>query len=218
MKLSDGDILAVVNKMPMGLVQLMESEDVFLAGGAIRAVIAGEEIKDFDMFAASKEEARYYAERLSFMLECDGFLETENAFTVRDDRGIIPDIQFIHRWTFDNPNDLIASFDYTIAQAAIWHDGLDWKSVASNTFLDDLHAKRLTYTAPDRHEDAGGSLLRMRKFLKRGYDISSCDMAKVIARMLNGGDMEAFSYQTEKSLALQINEVLTDAYGEPVND
>ncbi len=214
MRLYETDVKKVVDALPDDVRDFIKDHNITLAGGFIRAVLAGEEISDIDLFSESEQEAKLLAEDFSAAAMLDA-LETENAYTIR--HPIYP-VQFIHRWTFKNPNDLIASFDYTIAQAAIWHDGLDWRSVAANTFLEDLHAKHLTYTAPDRHEDAGGSLLRMRKFLKRGYDISSYDMAKVIARMLNGVDMDAFPYQTENSRALQINEVLTDAYGEPVND
>lgn len=218
MKLKDKDIQKIVEQLPKALIDLMEVNNVFLAGGAIRAIIAGEKVKDFDLFTSSKEKARQYAESLSEKFDNEGYLETENAFTIKDNLGSIPDIQFIHRWTFINGRELIGSFDYTIAQAAIWFENGDWKSVAAPSFYDDLEAKQLTYTAPDREEEPGGSLLRMRKFLRMGYDISSYDMAKVISRLLNGSDLNNLADFKENERASIINDLLTDAYGEPVND
>lgn len=221
MKLKDKDIQKIVDQLPMGLMELMElmeDNNIFLAGGAIRAIIAGEEVKDFDLFTSSKEKARQYAEILSEKFNNEDYLETENAFTVKDELDSITDIQFIHRWTFTNEWELIGSFDYTIAQAAIWFENGDWKSVAAPSFYDDLEAKQLVYTAPDREEELGGSLLRMRKFLRMGYDISSYDMAKVISRLLNGVDLNHFADFEENERAIIINDLLTDAYGEPVND
>lgn len=218
MKLKDKDVQKVVDKLPVELLDFMKSEKVFLAGGAIRAVIAGEEIKDFDLFTASKDYACGFAEYLSALCNNGDYLETENAFTVKDCMSLIPDIQFIHRWTFDNEWELINSFDYTIAQAAIWYEDGNWKSCAAHSFYDDLEAKRLTYTAPDREEEPGGSLLRMRKFLRMGYDISSYDMAKVISRLLRGVDLKYLADFNETEHASIINDLLTDAYGKPVND
>ncbi len=217
MKLKDKDIQNIVEQLPKALMELMEDDNVFLAGGAIRAIIAGEEVKDFGLFTSSAEKAREYAEILSEKFNNEGYLETENAFTVKDKLDSIPDIQFIHRWTFTNELELIGSFDYTIAQAAIWFENGDWKSVAAPSFYDDLEAKQLVYTAPDREEEPGGSLLRMRKFLRMGYDISSYDMAKVISRLLNGVDLKDLADFEENERASIINDLLTDAYGEPVN-
>ena len=218
MKLTDKDVQKIVDQLPMGLMELMVTEDIFLAGGAIRAIIAGEEVKDFDLFTRSAEKAREYAERLSEVFNNEDYLATENAFTVKDDLGSIPDIQFIHRWTFSNKWGLIGSFDYTIAQAAIWFENGDWKSVATPSFYDDLEAKQLVYTAPDREEEPGGSLLRMRKFLRMGYDISSYDMAKVISRLLNGVDLNQLADFKENERSSIINDLLTDAYGKTIND
>ena len=218
MKLTDKDVQKIVDQLPMGLMELMVTEDVFLAGGAIRAIIAGEEVKDFDLFTRSAEKAREYAERLSEVFNNEDYLATENAFTVKDDLDSIPDIQFIHRWAFSNKWGLIGSFDYTIAQAAIWFENGDWKSVAAPSFYDDLEAKRLVYTVPDREEEPGGSLLRMRKFLRMGYDISPYDMAKVISRLLNGVDLNQLADFKENERSSIINDLLTDAYGKTIND
>ena len=97
-------------------------------------------------------------------------------------------VQFIHRWTFNDGGALIESFDFTVAMAAIWFDreAQRWQSVASPHFYPDLASRRLRYSFPKRNEDAGGSILRVQKFLGRGYQISPEEFGKVIARLIGG--------------------------------
>lgn len=213
--LTQDDILKVVGNIPRCVMDLLQNNKIYLAGGFIRSVLADEEIKDIDLFTESELKSAELCTDLAAVISGSGKIETENAFTVVDT--IMPDIQFIHRWTFNNPYDLIASFDFTIAQAAIWWENGEWRSVTSESFYDDLYHKQLVYTLPDRVEAAGGSLIRVRKFLKRGYDISAYDFAKVIARMMKGVDLKAFERETELEQAAHIAEVLHDAYGEPVD-
>ena len=54
----------------------------------------------------------------------------------------------------------------------------------SNGFYPDLAAHRLVYTFPKREEAVGGSILRVRKFLQRGYNIQAWSLAGVISRLL----------------------------------
>src|SRR3546814_3214275 len=81
-------------------------------------------------------------------------------------------IQFITRWTFPRAADLWASFDFTVCQAAVWRtpDG-HWCSTCIDRFYVDLAARRLVYTSPVRDEEASGSMLRVIKYVKRGYSI-----------------------------------------------
>jgi len=120
-------------------------------------------------------------------------IKTENAFTLLN-IGRLP-VQFIKRWTYTDPNLLINEFDFTIAQAVVYciYDTEDterkkpiWKSICSDYFYCDLAAKRLRYTEPKRIEDVGGSLLRMLKFLRKGYRISPESLSKVFVRLLSG--------------------------------
>lgn len=213
MKLTENDISKVLQNIPQDVREFIQENPVYLAGGFIRAVLNGEEIQDIDLFTESEETAHVMACELSLYLGSDVY-ETENAYTVhRDD---LP-IQFIHRWTFDNAYALIASFDFTIAQAAIWFADGEWQSITVPSFYDDLQDKRLVYTSPDREEEPGGSLLRVRKFLKRGYDISPENLAKVIARLFNGVDIDAFAEGNEHCRSEIISELLTPAY-EGTND
>ena len=193
--LLNDDLHFVVSRLPKDVVTLLKSERVYVAGGFIRATIAGERIADIDVLGSDKSRLDYLAKALA--VERRGRVhETDNAFTVLSPPRI--PVQFIHRWLFNSPESLIASFDFTIAQAVIWWEpdvgkvpekGA-WASLVGDRYYQDLAARRLVYLSPVRNEDAGGSLLRVRKFIKAGYSIQPNNFAKVIARLVMGIDWE----------------------------
>jgi hypothetical protein len=176
------DLVSVLRRTPKAVFDLLKDHPrLFMAGGFLRACIAREEVSDVDLFAHDKEYARGLAESLSKKLGKD-MVETDNAFTVYCRPA---PIQFIHRWTFSDPIQCLKSFDFTIAQAAVWFDS-EWKSSCSERFYADLSAKRLVYLSPIRNEDAGGSMIRVLKFYQRGYRIPLDSLGAVIARICGG--------------------------------
>lgn len=204
-ELDDYDVSLIVRTLPKEVVQALQAHPgTFLAGGFIRAVIAHEEIADIDLFAGSKQAARDLIVRVGGF---DPTIETDNAYTCTGGR--VP-IQAIHRWTFDSPQACVESFDFTIARAAVWWDG-KWKSCCDPRFYCDLAAKRLVYCAPDRDEEAGGSLLRLLKFCRRGYSAPLSTTGAVIARLVKGIDTESGMWQaTEKEQAGVITGLLRE--------
>jgi hypothetical protein len=168
---------------------------LFLAGGFVRATIAGEKVSDIDLFGVSKDDLLRIAKDLT--LERKGrFFSTDNAITVLSPPRFA--VQFITRWLFAVPEQLVTSFDFTVCQAAIWAEQLDstiengeskkrykFHSLISDAFYPDLAARRLVYTFPVRDEDVGGSLLRVIKFVKKGYNVQAPTLAGVIARVVS---------------------------------
>ena len=78
---------------------------------------------------------------------------------------------------------MVASFDFTVCQAAIGFRDGRFYSEASEAFYVDLAARRLVYTSPKRDEEAGGSLMRVLKYVKRGHSIQAGALGAVIARL-----------------------------------
>ena len=152
-----------------------------LAGGCIRSRISGERPNDIDLIVASASMADDVARNIE--PNTARHHRTQNAITLPKQPITV---QVIHRWTYTDPLVCMEEFDFTIAKAAVWWDGICWRSAAHPRFYPDLAAKRLTYTAPDRAEDAGGSMLRVLKFYQRGFRIPLDDLGKVIARLMQG--------------------------------
>ncbi len=180
-ELRDVDVKWLLRKMPTPLRTIAETSAVklFVAGGFVRSVIAGEPINDVDVFTNSIDTARSIASQLGGPI-----FETPNAITCRVTE---PVIQIIYRWTFETLTECIESFDFTIARAGMAiQPGRGWISVCDEDFYPDLAARRLRYRAPDRREDEAGSMLRMLKFYGRGYRAPLFDIAAVTARAMKG--------------------------------
>lgn len=189
--LSHADLRHILRAMPKDCRALMREygndeaapRRIFLAGGAIRSIIAGEPVSDWDFLGESKAAVASFVRdvRATRSGYPSRLHESKNAATLLT-LGHTP-VQGITRWCYADALNLLAEFDFTIAKAVVWFQrGIGWRSACHDTFYADLAARRLRYTAPARSEDAGGSLLRAVKFLRRGYAIAPEDLAAVIAR------------------------------------
>lgn len=214
------DLQWALQRTPVPVLELMKRRGTRLlaAGGFLRSIIANEKINDIDLFSPTQEEALSAAQELAMG---EKIYTTDNAYSVRVGRGprnILA--QFIHRWTFTKPEDMLNSFDFTIACGAFWYDPDvnmlnigQWQSMIDDRFYADLASKRLVYRAPTRNEDAGGSMLRVLKFYQRGYRIPINSLGAVIARLVNAVDEEkigAFSGNHEQKLAKVLTALLRE--------
>lgn len=187
MNLLEDDIRWALNRVPKTIRDIIkEHPEVVIAGGFIRSCIAREPIADIDLFIPSVDRIDGLIEKLRYRNNGSHRIhKTENAITIH---GYQFPVQVITRWTYPNPQAVLDSFDYSIARAVLWYGSATktWHGECDPRFYADLAAKRLYYCAPQRTEDAGGSILRMLKFYQRGYTITLGSLAGVIARMLKG--------------------------------
>ena len=191
-ELSQSDVAFVVRRLPKDVREILSEHKgkIFLGGGFVRAVIAGEEPSDIDLFGPSKEYLDAVANELVARRgENTRLHKTKNAITVISLGRLT--VQFITRWVFETPYDCARSFDFTICQGVVWcgvapmtEDQPMFMGICHPAFYMDLAARRLVYTTPDREEEAGGSTMRVLKFIRRGYNIQVESLAAVIARMV----------------------------------
>jgi len=203
------DLNFICSRIPKDIRKALKDSpgSLILGGGFIRATLAGERVTDIDLFGPTIDLVNVVA--LNLCAERRGKVHrSDNAITVLAPPRI--PVQFITRWTFNDPFTLINSFDFTICQAAVWidHDGELYKfhSVVSDDFYQDLAARRLVYTFPERVEDAGGSFLRVIKFVKKGYNVQPPSLAGVTARL--AGAVNGFDNMSEKGRAVIISGLL----------
>jgi hypothetical protein len=195
----DSDVLYVLQSIPKDVRELVRRHRLVIAGGFIRALIAREKARDLDLFGSNAATLRSAAQALAAS-RGSRLHETKNAITLIASGRLY--LQFITRWTYADAaaigvdtgrvdvERLLESFDFTVAQAGICWDAerKQWVGRVSDRFYQDLAARRLVYTRPVRDEEAGGSLMRVRKFLGRGYSIQIQSFARVIARLVMGLD------------------------------
>lgn len=207
-ELLNEDMAWCVRRLPKDVFKLMKKRhgELFIAGGYIRSCIANEPISDIDIFSPSKDIAELCARELSGNLF--KLLDTINAFTVYGEGRMT--VQFIHKWTFKEPADVIPSFDFTIAKSVLWWDGESWKTLCDERFYQDLAAKRLVYCSPERIEEVGGSMLRVLKFYQKGYRIPLDSLGAVISRLVSGVNARESDVSTEEGMAFVISGLLRE--------
>lgn len=223
--LTQNDLHYVVRRLPKDVRELLKTHTLFVGGGFIRETIAGtNDVRDIDLFGPNKEALQAIAALLTTGRKGAAQHKTDNAITV-----LCPPrmpVQFITRWTFEKAEQLVQSFDFTVCQVAIWFDKptQTWMSMASPGFYPDLAARRLVYTFPQREEEAGGSMMRAIKFLKRGYTIQVASLGGVIARVAmkvrnqpNTSD-EAGYARVVTGLLHEVDPLLVVDGLEPIND
>lgn len=180
-ELLNTDLHFVLTRLPKDVRNLMKKHGLILGGGFIREVIAGNKANDIDLFGATLVQLLSATLELQQDRSARKF-ETANAITLISSPRM--PVQFIKRWLFTDATAVVQSFDFTVCQAAIWFADGRWQSRIADRFYCDLAARRLVYTSPAREEEAGGSMMRVRKFLARGYTIQASSLGAVIARLI----------------------------------
>lgn len=205
--LAEHNLYWCVHRMPKSVTELLRKRpgELVVAGGFIRACIAHEEVADIDIFSSSLDVAKAVAYEMA-LLDHWTVINTANAITVKTKP--IP-VQFIHRWTYKTPEQLLASFDFTISKAAIWYGTAGWSSLVDDSFYSDLAAKRLVYTSPVREEEVGGSILRVLKFYQRGYRIPLDSLGSVMSRLMRAVNFESVDAYTSEDREKKIAKVIT---------
>ena len=187
-RLPDDILKKVVEALPQEVKEvLFVFPQLFVAGGAIRSILAGEPVKDIDVFTTSLDVIPSAVQRYIMEFAPWGdWKKTETPCTTTISVNEFSPVQFVNNIEYASPEDCIKQFDFTICQAAIWKASIGWDSCCSPSFIRDVADKRLVYTAPDRVEAPGGSLWRATKFLQRGYSITQSELARLVVRCVNG--------------------------------
>jgi hypothetical protein len=204
--LDDRDVKRAAKLLPAELRTVLQAmPGLVVAGGLVRAAVSGDPVSDIDVFARSRSLAGLAATAYENEVSVDTRqIETPNAITVLAEDGRRA-VQFITRWTFDDPTRLIYSFDFSIARAAIWWEGTAppmkggvWASSCDSRFYVDLAARRLVFMSP-QDNTAGGTLLRVQKFVRLGYRISAFQVAAVVMNLARqAGAEEEILRKTER--------------------
>ena len=147
---------------------IADKSDVWVAGGSVRAWFASERIYDIDLFF-SDEAVRNFA--LKYILEKGGELvyENGNVDKVKYNDRIF---DFCKKY-YDDAEDCIDEFDYTVSQAAVTVD----EFVCDDRFFMDLASKRLAF---NKITYSASTLYRFQKYVRKGYWMCKGEMVKLI--------------------------------------
>lgn len=145
---------------------------VWVAGGAIRSLIEGKRVRDWDLFSWEPWTVIETLDR-----ECDNsplmhYLgENHRTKTYRhDDFGII---QVVHGIAFSTMKDTIEMFDFTICAAAC--DG-NWLVINERYFMDLAQRRLVVQSLPAPL----GTIRRALKFAGKGYKLCPTGLARIL--------------------------------------
>ncbi len=182
--LEDDDLKRVIYSLPEEILDLMRRHprEAVVAGGFIRATVAGEPVHDIDVFFAEEKGIRSWCDDVGLKYE----VKDQHLYAApKEDR---PEIQLIWRYPFTEPVGVPEAFDYTIVKAAVWFEEGESKKKESKfvgachqRFYQDLARKMLVWDC-DRDHERATSIPRLMKYIKYGYSIGPEDLAEVITR------------------------------------
>lgn len=177
------EIESVLDHVPPFVQEQMKRENVVLAGGLIRDVIAGLPVKDVDIFCHSQEQA----ERLA--MEAGTYVtKTLFAFTVKTLR--LP-VQYVFYKEFADATELVSQFDFRACCAGIYWEpacglatadylGGRWVGIAADGFHVDCEDKELRFMSQKKDEGMLTALGRALKLTAKGWHLSTNEAAAII--------------------------------------
>src|SRR5271166_3977841 len=184
--LEDDDLKRVVCALPEKVREMMRRHprEVVVAGGFIRALVAGETVHDVDIFFPQEKGVKSWADDVNITYEAkEKHLYVEPSAKTGD-----PELQLIWRYPFSQPYEVPDSFDYTVAKAAVWFEEGEEKKkdskfvgICHERFYRDLARKMLVYLC-DRDVERVESIPRLLKYTKYGYSIAPDSLAELVVK------------------------------------
>lgn len=186
--LEEDDLKRVVRSLPEKVREMMRRHprEVVVAGGFVRALVAGETVHDVDIFFPEEKGIRSWADDVNITYEVkDKHLYVEPSNKTGD-----PELQLIWRYPYKEPYEVPDSFDYTVAKAAVWYEEADGKNkkaeskfvgICHERFYRDLARKMLVYLC-DRDVERVESIPRLIKYVRYGYSIDPNSLAELIVK------------------------------------
>ena len=150
----------------------------WIAGGAVRAAYANENISDVDIFF-SGETARLSLEAELMELGYTRTFNSGNAVSwVKDFGNRKARLQTIKKY-FDCPSACLNAFDFTVCQAAIIKNPENKPFVMQGpAFMQDLAGRQLIINRATPYPLS--TVIRCQKYVKKGYTIRPCEMVQLL--------------------------------------
>ena len=187
--LDDEDLRRVIFALPDQVREALRRfpGEAVIAGGFIRATIAGENIHDIDLFVTSEKKAKEVLDEVNIKFE----KKELHDLSIID--GV--ELQTIWRYAFKVPIDVPNDFDYTVCKAVVWFDKADknnpsgYRGACHERFYRDLARRELVYCNEREHEQITG-FPRLLKYTSYGYTINAESLSEVIVKICCSLDFE----------------------------
>jgi hypothetical protein len=186
-ELDPEDIKRVVSSLPAQISKGLRAykDSVCIAGGYIRSIISNEPVNDIDVFITekgltTKKFVEYGPEYSYSQNTTRNSGDREDIIAVEEGQTI----EIMNHYAGSGVNGILENFDYTVAMAAIWWDGKMWQSSCHYMFYQDLASKRIRFLRPESERQGAREILRLLKYIQRGYTIDRPSLAQVISELV----------------------------------
>ena len=190
------------NLLPKELQEEFE-ECAYLGGGAIFSLYNDEEPKDYDFFVTSKT----FASKAHWIFSNNGTLKYKNGIKIGTHRGkllivtnnaisIDKKFQIVTAWV-GTPQEVIGEFDFKHNMFYVHNNGVE--ALVCWSYLEE---KKLYYNEK-RARDICGTIIRVKKFVERGFAITNKEMSKMLLKLhevgFNERELEILNYHDERN-------------------
>jgi hypothetical protein len=164
----------------------------YFAGGCIYSIYNNQRPKDYDIFCDSLDIVEFISQEID-SLEKLGIVQdifiTSNAISINDYSDY--NFQIIKKF-YGEPSGVIAQFDFYHNFFAF----INGKIISFHNWRY-IETKKLCFNF-DRARDIGNVILRIPKFVERGFKIYKSDHAKILLMALENASQEIESLKSEK--------------------
>jgi len=183
----------------MPALQNIIHDNCFIAGGSIASLLQNEPPKDFDIFFKSEEAVKTFMAAVDVYPNCIGVTKYSCTFYLNFGPKTL--VQFIH-FKAGNPDEITNAFDFN--HTMNYYDFKTQQLVIK--FSSPIKNKDLVINM--QIERPISALMRMTKFLRRGYKIDNLNLSQLIIKVLS----------LDLSNPIDFNTQLKDLYGFKLKD
>ena len=151
----------------------LKQSNAMIAGGSLLSIVQNTQINDFDIYFRNRANCYKFITSLEGSWACVCKTERSAVFKLKHTEIALNVIFFD---TFNSLEDIFIAFDYECCKI-----GYDFKNKClscSDVFWHDLCLKRLTYSGASRYPL--GALVRMQKYIKKGFTIEMESILKLV--------------------------------------
>jgi hypothetical protein len=161
---------------------IFELSGCFIAGGAILSIATKNDINDYDIYPKNFEGFKQVLTKLSESFNATIVNISERAITYKciiDSKFVTAQVMLFD-W-FDTANKIFDYFDFTVCMGA--YDCDSKKYIFHEEFYPDIASKTLRFNHNTKYPL--GSLIRVQKYTKKGFNIGRFEYAKIALTLSN---------------------------------
>lgn len=166
----------------------------YLAGGAILSIVTKNEISDYDIYPKTKKDMieilrDLIEEEQCFIVNISNRAITLKSNIVKKSNGERVIIQIMTFDEFSNPDVIFDTFDFTVCMAAYDLDHGQYNFHPS--FYPDVASRTLRFNNKTKYPL--NSLLRVKKYQEKGFNISKSELIKIALTIANKSNINSWS-------------------------